>query len=137
MDSFSADREAIMAKLYPGRFWWDSFNRFFLKNLLLDTYHSRNTEIKLKMAERVCGLNLVERLPLLDDPIFSKLKGNMASATHRSKVLNEELESRTRDFALKTKTGDMTLFTEVDKLLIPAVLDKEVASRFVHFASSL
>lgn len=137
MDSFSTEREALLAKLYPGRFWWNSFNRFFLKNLLLDSYHNRNTEIKKKMAERLCGLAVVDRLPLLDDPIFTKMKENMNSSSFRSRVLKEELDSRVSTFAKKAEAGDMSLFKDVDKIIIPGVLDKEIAAEFVQLACSL
>lgn len=136
-DSFSAEREMLMAKLYPGRFWWNNLDRLFLKYFLLDTYHGRSVEMKYKMSERLGGLNVVDRLPLLDDPIFLRMRENLASAKFRTEVIKDELSSRAQTYATKAMNGDMTLFTEVDKLIVPSVLDHQACAQFVSMAKLL
>ena len=133
----TAEKENLMALLYPSRFWWNSFNRFFLKVFLLEGYHSRNTEMKQKMAERVCSLNIVDRLPMLDDQLFKRIRKDLHSPQFRSQILKDEVQGRAKTYTQKLENGDMTLFTEMNRLFVPVALDKKVGAPFIILACSI
>jgi hypothetical protein len=136
-DFLGDEKERLMAKLYPNRAIFSNINRLVVTKLLFNDFHGRSIDLKDKMSQRMLCLSVVDRLPLLDDPIFPKLRPDIRSEEFRKAVILRELHDRITVYSWKALKGDMTVFRHLNRTILPATLEKEDSAALVNLASLL
>lgn len=89
------------------------------------------------MADRMLTVSIVDRLPLLDDPIFEKMRVDIRSEEFRKKVVLNELNDRVTVYAWKVHKGDMSVFGQLTNMIVPATLERQETASFVNLATLL
>lgn len=135
--SLSEERERLMAKLYPSQAIFGRLNRLIVGRMMFNGFHGRSSDLKSKMADRMLTVSIVDRLPLLDDPIFEKMRVDIRSEEFRKKVVLNELNDRVTVYAWKVHKGDMSVFGQLTNMIVPATLERQETASFVNLATLL
>jgi len=125
LKSLREQKELFLHRLEPGKYWWNTLYKSMIMSILSNQYHDRQSEIRRQLQDRLFLVYSCQRLPLLRDPIFTKIRQDPTSQHHREQVMDEEIAERMSSFKSKLNSGDLSLFEDIPKVLIPFTLQDE------------